>query len=69
MDINITDTVVTPRKVIIIGQIIAIGIDHKTLKIVHTPDHTIPFTIDYTIIHKADHTIHNNTNAALKSMI
>ena len=49
---NITDTVVTPRTVITIGQIIAVGIDHKTLNIVCTIDHTIALTIDDTIIHK-----------------
>ena len=56
------------KTVIIIGQIIAIGIDHKTLKIVHTMDHTIALTIDHTIIYKIDHTIDNNTNTILKSM-
>ena len=65
---NIIDIGVTPRTVIIIGQIIAIGIDHKTLNIVHTTDYSIDLTIDHTIIHKTDHTIDNNTNAELKSM-
>ena len=50
------------------GHITAIGIDHKTLKIVHPTDHTIALTIDHTIIHKTDHTIDNNTNTVLKSM-
>ena len=65
---TITDIVVTPRTVIIISQIIAIGKDHKTLYIVHTTDHNIVLTIDHTIIHKTDHTIDNNTNTALKLM-
>ena len=65
---NITDIVVTPRTVIIISQIVAIGIDHKTINIVHTTDHNIALTIDHTIIHKTDHTIDSNTNTALKSM-
>ena len=65
---NITDIVVTPRTVIIISQIIAIGIDHKTLNTVHTTDHNIALTIDHTIIHKTDYTRDNNTNTALKSM-
>ena len=67
-DTNITDIVVTPRTAAIIGQITAIGKDHKTFKIVHTTDHTIALTIDHTIIHKTDHRIDNNTNISLKSM-
>ena len=50
------------------GQITAIGTDHKTLNIVHTVDHNIALTIDHTIIHKTDHTIDNNINTALKLM-
>ena len=63
---KITDIVVTPRTFIIISQIIAIGIDPKTINIVLTTDHTIALTIDHTIIHKTDHTIDNNTNTVLK---
>ena len=62
------DIVVTPRTVIIISQIIAIGIDHKTLDIIHTTDHNISLTIDHTIIYKTDQTIDNNTNIVLKSI-
>ena len=65
--INITDIVVAPRTVIILSQIIAIGIDHKTLNIVPRTDHNIALTIDHTIIHKTEHTIDNNTNTTLKS--
>ena len=65
---NIIDIVVTPRTVIIISQIIAIGIDHKTLNVVPRTDHNTALMIDHIIIHKTGHTIDNNTNTTLKSM-
>ena len=65
---NITDTVVTSGVVITKGQIIAIGIDHKTLNMVHTTEHKIALTMDHTIIHKTDHIFDNSTNTALNLM-